>query len=93
MAAAGSAGAPAGALFPARFEKAAQKVMGNQKDHVGSRRRPGGEALVTFLRIRDANRMWGCALHYERRGESIKWLQEVAGELNVNDIEMIPRWY
>jgi hypothetical protein len=52
-----------------------------------------GEALVTFLRTRDCNQMWGCALPYERRGGDINWLQEVTGEVNVNDMDMIPRWY
>jgi len=52
-----------------------------------------GEALVTFLRIQDGNQMWGCALHYERRGASIKWLQDVTGEVNVNDLDIIPCWY
>jgi len=64
--------------------------MGPLKDLPPSER---GEALVTFLRIRGGNQMWGCALHYERRGESIKWLQDATGEVNVNDIDMIPRWY
>jgi hypothetical protein len=51
------------------------------------------EALVAFLRIRDGNRLWGCALRYEREGENIKWSPAVAGDVNVNDLGVIPCWY